>query len=126
MTWLCACCRTEIAMHFRKEGRQPRRVELTEAVSTAEGPARAVRPAGPEGLLDKERGVLVHMALELMPEHYRQVLTWKYFDEAPVKKIATRLNVGDKAAESLLTRARRSFRAFYAQVQSTSSRGLEP
>ena len=21
MTWLCACCRTEIAMHFRKEGR---------------------------------------------------------------------------------------------------------
>lgn len=127
MTWLCACCRTEIAMHFRKEGRQPRRVELTEAVSAAESPARRARPEGPEArLLDKEKGVLVHMALELLPEHYRQVLSWKYFEEAPVKEIATRLNVGDKAAESLLTRARLAFRTFYAQVLSTSSRGLEP
>jgi RNA polymerase sigma-70 factor (ECF subfamily) len=125
MTWLCACCRTEIAMHFRKESRQPRRVELTDSMTAAESPVRKRKPGGPEvRLLDKEKGVLVHMALELLPEHYRQVLSWKYFEELPVKEIATRLGVKPKAAESTLTRARQSFRTFHAQVLSSSSKGL--
>jgi RNA polymerase sigma factor (sigma-70 family) len=124
MTWLCACCRTEIAMHFRKQGRQPRRVELTDSMSAAESPVRKSRPGGPEvRLLDKEKGVLVHMALELLPEHYRHVLSWKYFDELSVKEIAAKLGVGPKAAESTLTRARQAFRTFHAQVLSSSSKG---
>jgi len=39
------------------------------------------------------------------------VLEWKYIDGCPVKAIAERLGVSDKAAESLLTRAREAFRA---------------
>ena len=32
-TWLCACCRHEIAAHFRRLGRRPREVELAEGAS---------------------------------------------------------------------------------------------
>jgi RNA polymerase sigma factor (sigma-70 family) len=124
LTWLCACCRTEIAMHFRKQGRQPKSVVLNESTGNAEGPVPRGRPDGPEvRLLDKERGNQVHMALELLPDHYRQVLTWKYFDENSVKEIAARLGVGPKAAESLLTRARQAFRGCHSQVRNTTSRG---
>ena len=117
MTWLCACCRTEIAMHFRKEGRRPRGVELSDESITAAVSRESVVTAEPEGeLLHKERGVLVHMALDLLPDRYRQALVWKYLEDLPVKEIAVRLEVGPKAAESLLTRARQAFRSHYERL----------
>ncbi len=117
MTWLCACCRTEIAMHFRKEGRRPRLVELSDETVAAAGPVAPSRPPEPEGaLLGKEKSVLVHMALDLLSARYRKALAWKYLEGLPVKEIAVRLKVGPKAAESVLTRARQSFRACYERL----------
>lgn len=114
MTWLCACCRTEIAMHFRKEGRRPQAVELNEEAVAAAVSRQRLQPPGPEGgLLRKEKGLLVHMALDLLSTRYRRALAWKYLEGLPVKEIANRLGVGPKAAESLLTRARQSFRTAY-------------
>ena len=111
MTWLCACCRTEIAMHFRKQSRRPREVELSDESLATLPIDRYTTQTEPEGdLLDKEKHVLVHMALDLVPARYRQVLAWKYLEDLPVKEIATRLAIGPKAAESLLTRARRAYR----------------
>ncbi len=114
MTWLCACCRTEIAMYFRKESRRPHAVELNEQTV---GAATSRESPEPEGeLLHKEKGLLVHMALDLLPARYRQALAWKYLEDLPVKEIAVRLDLGPKAAESLLTRARHSFRARYKRL----------
>ena len=42
---------------------------------------------------------------------------WKYLDDLPVKEIAERIELKTKAAESLLTRARNSFREIYARLQ---------
>ncbi len=121
MTWLCACCRREIAMHYRKQGRRPHQVELTEESMNAVAPAQRPRQPEPEGaLLHKERGLLVHMALDLVPRKYRDVLAWKYLEDLPVKEIATRLEVGPKAAESLLTRARQSFRVTFERLQEST------
>ena len=53
-----------------------------------------------------------------MPDHYAQVLEWKYIDGYPVKAIAERLGVSDKAAESLLTRAREAFRTAITDIAS--------
>ncbi|MGH9381124.1 MAG: RNA polymerase sigma factor, partial [Thermoanaerobaculia bacterium] len=118
-TWLCACCRNEIAAHFRSAGRRPgrtgREVELTEELGATESPLNpGTVPDGPEqALLRKERGELVHVALDALPPHYSKVLQWKYVDRLSVKEIAARLRVGPKAAESLLTRARNAFRDGY-------------
>lgn len=127
MTWLCACCRTEIAMHFRKEGRRGREVELTERSLTELAPTQRQAPRGADGaLLQGERRLHVHIVLDLLKPHYRRVLAWKYFEELSVKEIAQRLDVGPKAAESLLTRARRSFREAHERLLSSfESRGKD-
>jgi RNA polymerase sigma-70 factor, ECF subfamily len=109
LTWLCSCCRNEVLMHRRRaqSGIRATTVEptLLEAVpdATREANAEAV-------LLDEERSERVHLTLDSLPEHYAQALEWKYVDQLPVETIAERLGLGLKAAESLLVRARRSFR----------------
>lgn len=117
MTWLCACCRSEIAGHFRRPANRAVEVELTEVRESLESPLGGPPPDGPERtLIREETAGLVHVALDLLPSHYGQVLEWKYLEELPVKEIARRLGGGAKAAESLLTRARQSFRTQYDQL----------
>ncbi len=122
MTWLCACCRSEIAMHFRKQSRRPYEVELNDESFAALPLERYTTQAEPEGtLLSKEKHLHVHMVLDLVSPRYRQVLAWKYLEDLPVKEIATRLAIGPKAAESLLTRARRSFRVKFDHLLESRS-----
>ena len=53
---------------------------------------------------------MVQVTLDHLPPHYASALEWKYLDELPVEKISERMGIGLKAAESLLTRARKAFR----------------
>ena len=53
---------------------------------------------------------IVEATLDSLPGHYGEVLEWKYIDGLSVNEIAARLDLGQKAAESLLTRAREAFR----------------
>lgn len=126
MTWLCACCRNEIAAYFRRVDRTGSEVEMTEDAGVLESPPRpGTVPDGPEqAFLRKERGELVHVALDALPPHYSKVLEWKYLDRLSVKEIAARLQVGPKAAESLLTRARNSFRDGYGRLAADDERSL--
>lgn len=117
-TWLFACCKSEIATHFRRSRTRPAEVEWSEeripqAATPGGGP-----PVGPEiSLLRGEVRELVHVALDRLPPRYAQVLEWKYLDSLPVQEIADRSGLKIKAAESLLTRARNSFREIYARLQ---------
>ncbi len=116
-TWLCACCRNEIAAHFRR-----REKFRAEPLEDAEGrPMAEPRTAadGPErSLLRRENAALVHAALDELPRQYSRVLEWKYLDDLSVDEIGRRLERGTKAAESMLTRAREAFRAAYARLLS--------
>jgi RNA polymerase sigma-70 factor (ECF subfamily) len=134
-TWLCACCRNEIRMHFRHQGRLPRVVGLDDETGEADLAAGRAPGEHPDGALArKEEAHLVHAALDLLPPHYARALEWKYVDRLPVKEIATRLRLGAKAAESLLTRARQAFREGYERLShrrggnraAPAARGLEP
>lgn len=117
--WLCACCRNEIRMGFRKKMRLPRVVELEEDVASDRDP--------PEGALARKEEVRhVHAVLDLLPPRYARALEWKYVERVSVKEIAERLRVGAKAAESLLTRARQAFREGYGQVSLGPRRELKP
>jgi len=116
LTWLCACCKTEIAAHFRRGTTAPSQVDWSEVEASA--PLSSTSADGPEeAVLGHERTRLVHSALDLLPPHYSQVLEWKYLDGLPVQDIAERMNLTSKAAESLLTRARNSFRETYTHLE---------
>ena len=114
-TWLCAVCRNEIAAHFRRLRR--RSVDIDEANDVASDGAE-----NPEmELLAREGRDLVHVALDAMPPRYARVLEWKYVDGLSVRDIAQRMDLGEKAAESLLTRARVAFRETFERLQRGSS-----
>ena len=124
-TWLCACCRNEIAAHFRRLGRRPREVAFDElppeevlgaAPSDDDGPqARALR---------EEESELVHAALDGLPESYSRALEWRYLDGLTVPEIAGRLDATYKATESLLSRARSAFRELYQHRAGEPSAGV--
>ena len=116
LTWLCACCRNEILMHRRRAPAAPTAVEVLAAVPDTARDANAEVV-----LLDEERAERVHVTLDSLPEHYARALEWKYVDQLPVEAIAARLGLGLKAAESLLTRARRSFRTTFEDYGRTVS-----
>jgi RNA polymerase sigma-70 factor (ECF subfamily) len=117
MTWLCACCRTEIATYYRGKMRAPLQVELVDELVVYETTLSQAHPFGPEETFERKQGAeLVHLALDQLPPHYGKTLEWKYLDNLSVKEIAKRLSLGPKAAESLLTRARESFRDRYESL----------
>ena len=116
-TWLCSCCRNEILMHYRKSERRNVHVEWGEVdegwLDSSEG---TLEPD--QDFSAKERSNLVHRALDELPSKYSHALEWKYVERVSVQEIADRLAVGVKAAESLLTRARKAFkRSFEAVTQ---------
>lgn len=120
-TWLCACCRNEILMHFRSRRSAPEELELADGVEPAPGVPAAEPPFGRKSaevtLLEREAAERVHLALDLLPSHYARALEWKYLESLPVREIADRLGLQPKAAESLLTRARQAFRAAYESLR---------
>jgi DNA-directed RNA polymerase specialized sigma24 family protein len=86
---------------------------------SSEASFRPVISGNPEQtMLSSEKANLVHLALDSLPPHYGRALEWKYLEDLPVKEIASRLEMSPKAAESLLTRARLSFREEYSRYSS--------
>lgn len=114
-TWLCTMCRNEIAGHYRRRQKRPT-VELDEDMTPAAG--FPFSPAmDPEALLlEVEIGNLVHVVMDSLTPSYCSALEWKYLDNMSVREIGEKLSLGPKAAESLLTRARRAFRSTYEQL----------
>ena len=116
-TWLCACCRNEIADLYRRRGRAGTEVELADETVEARLPGLAPPAAGPEqALLERESGELVHAVLDQLPPRYGRALEWKYLERLSVDEIGARLEIGTKAAESLLSRARAAFREGYLRL----------
>ena len=124
LAWLLACCRNEIRMHLRRRRSAPREVKLEEVV---EAPLVAERGPDAEAvLLARESAEHVHLALDALPPRYAAALEWKYLDQLSVEEIGARLAIGTKAAESLLTRARNSFRDYFGQLAAGRTPTGEP
>ena len=119
-TWACTFCRWEISGWQSKHGRRGLAVELVEdapEVRAALESLSALDASGPrERLLRQEVADLVRLTLDQLPRRYGDALEWKYVEGLSVKEIAVRLDLGPKAAESLLTRARQAFREAFAAL----------
>lgn len=117
LTWLCTICRREIAAHVQRRDREARLVARLDDVPEIRFALEslAATEGAPEGiLLRKELGELVRLTLDNLPPRYGAALEWKYLESLSVADIASRLEVGPKAAESLLTRARAAFREAFS------------
>lgn len=64
----------------------------------------------------KELAEKIQKVFDKLPNDYRVILRLKYIEQVKVKKIAKKLRLSFKAAESLLFRARRAFVALWEQV----------
>jgi len=119
LTWLYTFCRRELYAHST---RHHTRVEVTLLDDDPEVRAalESLRRSDADDLdaaLDRTKiGVLVQRVLDHLPPHYANALEWKYIDEVSVQEIGRRLGMSMKAAESLLTRARRAFRDAFQTV----------
>jgi RNA polymerase sigma-70 factor (ECF subfamily) len=122
MTWLCTLCRREMSSRWS-----------TDAASTSlyeDDPAiRAALDALLASEMDEPLAAATHtqlrqsvlIALDYLPPLYADVLERKYVREMSVDAIAAELGRSAKATESLLTRARESFRETFSLLQGTSA-----
>lgn len=113
-TWFCQVCRNVVTDYRRALHREARTVVLLEdqpnvrAILEAFAAPATEQPDLRAWQQDVRR--LVQATVDTLPEHYSDILEWKYVDGWSVADIAGHLNIGTKAAESLLTRARSAFR----------------
>ncbi|MFT4713040.1 MAG: RNA polymerase sigma-70 factor (ECF subfamily) [Candidatus Azotimanducaceae bacterium] len=117
-TWLCQICRNDINAHFRS---------LAKSVPVVPQDDVAIRPileslAGDdqdnpdsqyEGVQMKK---LVQEVLDYLPTNYGDALEWKYIEGLSVVEIAARLKITELATQSILARARKSFRAALLEI----------
>jgi RNA polymerase sigma-70 factor (ECF subfamily) len=113
-TWFCQICRNVIADQYRRRERGSVRVVLLEdqpnARAILESLAASATDEPETGVLREQVHRIVEATLDALPGRYGEALEWKYVEGLSVREIAQRLKLGEKAAESLLTRARESFR----------------
>lgn len=114
ITWLCQICRHELSDFTAARARHLARFvdvdddpEIRAAVESI--PASDVHDPL-ESVARSDRSRLVQVVLDHLPARYGDVLEWKYVEGLRVDEIAQRLEVTALAAESMLARARRSFR----------------
>lgn len=126
-TWLCTFCRHEISAHFERLRRQPGELRMMNLPPLDVDQALALLETPPEQSPEavfrrKETAGIVHEALDQLPTRYGDALEWKYVEGASVREIAGRLQLGAKATESLLTRARAAFREVFTAISATHPR----
>ncbi len=129
-TWLCTFCRHEISAYYKRQGRASQ-VALVEDAPEVRAALESLSGASndlPDDVLSrKELGRLVQATLDALPGRYGDALEWKYIQGLSVKEVGERLELGPKAAESLLTRARGAFRDGFAAVsEEFQRRGIGP
>lgn len=127
-SWLCQICRSQIADYVRMQKRYANTIlladdqpELRRALESIEAPAEQ-EPS--QRLSRAEARALVQSVLDRLPARYGDVLEWKYVEGRSVEEIGELLGVGSIAAQSILARARASFREALETVFGATARDI--
>jgi len=110
-SWLMGIARNKVRDYYRAHLREPDSLEAAKENSS-------VKIASPQvdDHLDMERARMkIRRVLNELPKKYRIILIWRYWNEFPLKAIATRIGKTEKATERLLARARHGFRLAWDQ-----------
>ncbi len=119
-TWLCQICRREIVDRVRSERRFSDRVVLIDDHPDLRAAMESIEAPDEYDLVKSygraELGRLIQSVLDRLPARYGDALEWKYVEGHSVEEIGERLGIGHTAAQSLLARARVSFREALEKV----------
>jgi RNA polymerase sigma-70 factor, ECF subfamily len=108
VTWLCGIARHKLADHFRVLEREERRRIRLEVREIRLADAAAHPP-------DPDDRAAIEDALRSLPPAQRAVLVFVVLDDLPVAEAARLMGRSAAAAQSLLHRARDSFRRAYRE-----------
>jgi len=104
VTWLIAIARNKLVDQYRRHGQEARRHgRLVDLHRTS---------VDPEWDRHEERDA-IERALATLPPEQRLALLFRYLDDLPVRDVAAAIGRSEKATESLLVRARTTFRRAY-------------
>lgn len=123
-SWLCQICRRQIVDHLRANRRHAENVvsidgspELHEMLEAVEAPASDDPVRGYDSAQTRR---LVQSVLDRLPGRYGDVLEWKYIEGCSVEEIGEWLGIGQIAAQSMLSRARKAFRETMETVRDST------
>lgn len=112
--WISQICRNALIDRSRRQTTRPQHIRLSDDDQALERIVEAIQAPDQEQPEHRQARLellqVIQAALDYLPSHYGSVLEWKYIEEHSVNEIAERLDIAPKAAESLLTRARKAFR----------------
>jgi RNA polymerase sigma-70 factor (ECF subfamily) len=106
--WMVGIARHKVQDHYR---RALRSAEFPEDLDDT----RASPPLLEENFFTQQRGERIHATMAALPELYRFVLRWRYWDDKSAGEIAASIGRTEKAVERLLARARQQFRERYRE-----------
>jgi RNA polymerase sigma-70 factor, ECF subfamily len=107
-TWLLGIARHKVADHYRSRLAS---LEMREGEDPAEIPDALVTLPQADERLDAARvEARARQVLATLPDAYRAVLVWRYWDERPLSEIAEITGHTEKSVERLLARARGMFK----------------
>ena len=112
-TWLCQICRNELTAYYRQRGAA---FEVDLPIEDHPAVQAALESISgddyqPESAQRRDEiAGFVRATLDHLPSRYAIALEMKYISGNSVAEIAERLGVGEKAAESVLSRARAAFK----------------
>ena len=107
LSWLLGIARHKVEDHYRRILREPLQLERDddEVADRSDGDPTFVEIVDRERLQKKTWQVL-----ESLPEQYRTVLLWRYWEHRSAQDVAEQTGRTAKAVERLLARAREQFR----------------
>jgi RNA polymerase sigma-70 factor (ECF subfamily) len=112
--WILQICRNTLIDRARRLATRPRQVTVARGDDMLESIIESLQ-APEDDQPDRQAAriqlmQIIQQTLDYLPSHYGNVLEWKYIEEHSVNEIADKLDIAPKAAESLLSRARKAFR----------------
>jgi RNA polymerase sigma factor (sigma-70 family) len=105
VAWLRSVANRKVNDHYRAAARVKHLIDQVKQVAETADHDEPVSQHEREERRGAIRGVMNQLA-----ESHRMALEWKYIDRLSVREIASRLDLTEKAVESLLFRARKEFR----------------
>lgn len=105
MAWMRGVAYHKLQDYYRAAARVQHLMDQADTLAHHDGQAD---PAARQEL--SEQRATIRKVMDGLGEQHRLVLEWKYVEGLSVREIAQRFAVTEKAAESILFRARREFR----------------
>jgi RNA polymerase sigma-70 factor (ECF subfamily) len=112
-SWLLGIARHKVEDHYRKRLREVQIDDENE--SSFDEPASAADLE--EALAMRQTSQRTRETLEQLPEIYRVVLLWRYWEHRSLREIAAQTGRTEKAIERLLSRARTQFKKRWNERQ---------